>query len=241
MSPFPIEKGFFKIVLIRVKLICHFAVDITDIKHEGRSTMQSNGMKSLVRRMLLGFLPLLLVLSTTSSSAINLSVQAGFGQSTQAGSYYRTGSWLPLTVNLVGEGISGSAQIQVVVNQDGILSTYSRPAPVHEGTLNESVHFCIDATPEMNMNFMSMMGRGGGQSTGIITVRLVQNGRSLAETAVALPRALSDDSYNVLCITRAGGGFSFLNTKHLGLSHRDVVSQGYNNGFQQNQQALPLR
>jgi hypothetical protein len=159
---------------------------------------------------------LLLGLAGGTARAVDMDVLIGYGQNTSSGARYRPETWTPLTVYLTGQGTHGDAQLQVSVRVAEHTTIYTRRVSLKDGPLNEAVNFTVQLrNPDYNNNFNS-----GGYPTDI-EVQLIMDGRTLAgPKKLALPGAVSMETYNVLGLTRDGSGLNLLNKKKLGLFHR---------------------
>lgn len=175
------------------------------------------GSGALLRRLgcFVLVLSALLLLGPERAAAVDLDALVGFGPGSSLPSRYRPNTWTPLTVYLTGTGVNGVGQLQLAVRIGERTTLYTRRVPLHEGALNEQQRFVF--LPRMAYG---MFGFGPNNTSTDITVRLLMEGRKLAEKTVALPTALTPESYNILALTRDGSGLNFLLKKKLNLIHR---------------------
>jgi hypothetical protein len=165
---------------------------------------------------------LCLLLSADRANAVDIEAMVGFGQGAPATARYRPDTWTPLTVFLTGQGVRGQGQLQVTVRVGDHATTYTRRVSLQEvPNLNEAESFVLQLRPPNGGGMMR-----GGVSTDI-TVRLLVEGRKLAEKRVALPTPIPAEIFNLLALTRDGNGFNFLAGKRLGLFHRHFNPANY--------------
>jgi hypothetical protein len=182
------------------------------------------------RGMIPAFLWALLCLSLHAARAVDMDVLVGYGQSTTSGARYRPETWTPLTVYLTGQGARGVGQLQVSVRVAEHTTLYTRRVPLKDGAINEAVNFTVQLrNPDINI-----YNPGGSQID--IQVQLIMDGRTLAgPKKLALPGAISLETYNVLGLTRDGAGLNVLGKKKLGLFHKHynpahLANMGMQNG-----------
>jgi hypothetical protein len=149
------------------------------------------------------------------AGAVDIDGLIGFGPGSGLPSRYRPDTWTPVTIYLGGQGVNGVGQLQLSATFQGRTTLYTRRVPLHDGPLNEALHFvCLPRSAPM------MGGAGAGNTE--ITARLLMEGRKLAEKSLSLPAAVTAETFNVLALTRDGSGLNFLMKKRLALVHRHV-------------------
>lgn len=154
--------------------------------------------------------------------AVDIDAMIGFGQTISSRSLYRPETPTPLTVYLSGMGLNGQAQLQVTVRSNEHTTQYSRKVSLHDGPIKEPIaeSFVFEFEPN---NFY--MNRSANVTD--VEVQLVVDGRQVAHKSVSLPATTSAESFNVLALTRNGGGLNFLTTKKLGLFRRHGNDESY--------------
>ena len=167
-----------------------------------------------VRRLCLGLLTAL-ALYGTGARAAQIEATVGFGLN-PTDARFREDSWTPLTVFLTGPGARGVGQLKVAVRSGQRLTNYVRRVPLRDGNLNEAIRFAV------LLRSSSRYGSYGNRGTNEINIQLLLDGRKLAEKTLTLPLAETPTAYNVLSLTKDGGGLLFLQRKKLGLIHRGV-------------------
>lgn len=154
------------------------------------------------------------------SRAVDIDALIGFGQSVSSRSLYRPVTATPLTVYLTGSGVKGQGQLQVSVRTNDRTATYSRKISLTDGAIKEAhaEGFVFQLQPvEFRM--------GRNSATTEINVQLLVDGRQIAHKTVSLPLSTSEDSFNVLALTKYGGGLNFLQKKKMGLFHRHTNAE----------------
>ncbi len=144
---------------------------------------------------------------------ITLDTLVGFGQNAVSGSRYRPDAWNPVTVYISGQGARGVGQLQLMVRQGERITNYSKRVSLHDGPINEVVNFTV---------LLQTPNNWGGGSVLSIQAQLLVEGRKIAEKHAAIPMGIQEESFNLLALTKDGGGLNFLVKKRLGLFHRFV-------------------
>src|SRR5579871_4084858 len=188
------------------------------VSHLMRPGAVRSGARS-ERCLLLRFATCLIALLLSAASlgparSLEMDTLIGFGQSTNGAAHYRPESATPLTVYLTGQGARGVGQLQVSVRVGEHTTIYTRRVPLKDGPINESVNFTVHLRNSDGNAYFNPYGSILTE----IQVQLLMDGRSLAgPKKLALPAAISLETYNVLAMTRDGSGLNLLNKKKLGL------------------------
>ncbi len=146
----------------------------------------------------------------TAHADITLDTLVGFGQNAVSGSRYRPNTWTPVTVYVGGQGMRGTAQLQLLIRQGERTTNYTKRLALHDGPLNEVANFTVQ---------LESPTRWGGSTGLTIQAQLLVDGRKVAEKRASLPLGVQDESFNILALTKDGSGLNFLIKKRLGLFH----------------------
>lgn len=171
----------------------------------------------MMHRLLLLFaLHLILILLPTILKAqVTAEVRFGFGNTAPNSSRYLDRAWTPVTVYLGGKGIRGVGTLILTTTQQGNSVSYVRKVTMQEGPLNQTHNFTINLQNPVDYNF-------GGMPDQSYRIQLIIDGRELLKKNLYLPSGISNETYNVLAITRDGGGMSYLLRKKMGLTHQGM-------------------